>query len=70
MIKLAGLATTIAETLQQRGVDPATALLVGETGIALFKSAFSRWLDATTQDDLAQHLRAALADLRRIAVRG
>ena len=70
LIKLAALATTMAKTLQQRGMDSATASLLGEAGIALFKSAFLRWIDATTQDDLAHYLRATVADLRRVAADG
>ena len=67
LIKLAELAAGIAETLQKRGVDADTAVLLGESGIALFKSALLRWLAATTQEDLAHYLRAVLEDLRRVA---
>lgn len=65
--KLASLAAATAESLQARGVPKATAGLIAETGIALFKSAFEQWVEDREDRDLRHHLRAALADLRAAA---
>ena len=64
LIKLAALATAIATSLHHRGLPRPAASLVAETGIALFKHAFERWVDDPRKHDLAHHLQAALAELR------
>ena len=58
LIKLASLASALADALRRRGVsDPATSL-TAEAGIAVFKVAFERWLDEGNQKDLfATHPR-------------
>lgn len=68
LIKLSSLASAIAEALRARGVLKPAANLTAEAGIAIFKSAFERWVDDTKKHDLAHHVRAALADLRRVTV--
>lgn len=62
--KLASLAAATAECLQTRGIAKATAQLIGETSMALFRSAFEQWVEDAEQRDLGHHLRVALADLR------
>jgi AcrR family transcriptional regulator len=64
LIKLSSLATAIAVALRARGVPKPAANLTAEAGIAIFKSAFERWLDDTKKRDLSHHVRAALAELR------
>jgi AcrR family transcriptional regulator len=64
LIKLASLATSIADALRRRGVAEPTASLVAETGIAVFKVAFEHWLTDPTGRSLDQHIRQALAELR------
>lgn len=66
LIKLASLASAMAESLQGRGVDKTVAHLVAEAGIAIFKSAFERWVEDTKNHELAHHVRVALAELRLI----
>jgi AcrR family transcriptional regulator len=44
LIKLARLASAIADGLRQRGVSHPTATLSAEAGIAVFKVAFERWI--------------------------
>jgi AcrR family transcriptional regulator len=44
--KLASLTTTLAVGLVKRGVTPTAATLVAELGIAVFRIAFERWIDA------------------------
>jgi AcrR family transcriptional regulator len=63
LIKLSSLASAIAESLVSRHVERPTAQLLAEAGIAIFKSAFERWV-ADKKHDLAHHLRATLAELR------
>lgn len=66
LIKLASLASAMAESLRRRGVEKTVANLVAEAGIAIFKSAFERWVEDTKKHELAYHVRVALAELRLI----
>lgn len=66
LVKLARLTAVIAACLRERGLSPAAASLVAEIGMAIFKSAFERWLDGSKRRDLAYYVRATLADLRRV----
>jgi AcrR family transcriptional regulator len=71
LIKLAALAAAIAGALRGRGVPDPAATLAGETGIAIFKLAFERWVkDDNKKRDLAHHVREALADLKAVAAGG
>ena len=45
LIKLASLASAIAVTLRARGTPDPAAGLAAETGIAVFKVAFERWVN-------------------------
>ena len=47
LIKLASLASAIADTLRRRGVTDPAASLSAEAGIAVFKIAFERWVQET-----------------------
>ncbi len=64
LIKLASLASAMAEALRQRGVNEPTASLTGEAGIAIFKVAFERWTDESNDVELAQLIRDSLRELR------
>jgi AcrR family transcriptional regulator len=64
LIKLASLATTIRDALRRRGVGDPAASLVAETGVAVFKVAFERWLTDPADRSLAEHVREALAELK------
>jgi AcrR family transcriptional regulator len=66
LIKLASLSAAMARSLQARGVAAAASVLVAETGILIFKSAFDRWLDDTQKQDLAWHIRAVRGELGAI----
>jgi AcrR family transcriptional regulator len=68
LIKFAELASIIAGKLRGRGLSKSTATLVAETGVAVFQNAFERWVGSTgKKQDLTDHIRAALADLRLVA---
>ena len=64
LIKLASLAATMADALRRRGAASATASLVAEAGIAVFKVAFESWLADDAEGSLAEHIRTSLDDLR------
>lgn len=70
LIKLSSLGEAIAESLRRRGVAKVAASLVAEAGIAVFKSAFERWVSDTKKHELAHHVRETLADLRVAAAEG
>jgi AcrR family transcriptional regulator len=64
LIKLASLAVAMAEGLCRRGVDEPAAKLTAETGVAVFKVAFERWISATKDTDLARVVGESLDELR------
>ena len=54
LIKLASLASALADALRRRGVAEPAASLAAEAGIAVFRIAFERWIDETDRQDLSQ----------------
>jgi AcrR family transcriptional regulator len=64
LIKLSALAAAIAGALRQRGVPEPAATLTGEAGIAVFKTAFQRWVDEPGQPDFRALIRETLGALR------
>jgi AcrR family transcriptional regulator len=65
LIKLAGLADAVAGALRERGVPEPAASLAAETGVAVFKPAFARWVRGPGQD-LPEIIRASVAELRGV----
>ena len=68
LLKLASLASAMADALRGRGVAEPTASLAAEAGVAVFKVAFEHWIgepgERTLSDlirDSLDHLRAATA---------
>jgi AcrR family transcriptional regulator len=66
LIKLATLGAAIAGALRARGVRERTASLTAEVGIAVFKTAFLRWVDQGNRHDLARLMRQTLEELTTI----
>jgi AcrR family transcriptional regulator len=66
LIKLASLGSTFTVALRRRGVADSAAGLVAETGIAIFKIAFERWVHDSRRRDLASHVRRSLDELRAV----
>lgn len=66
LIKLAALAEAMAGALRDRGVPEPTASLAAETGIAVFKVAFGRWISEPGQPDLPGILRESIGELRGV----
>src|SRR5262249_18645934 len=65
-IKLAALASALADALRGRGVTGPAAGLTAEAGIAVFKVAFERWVNGTGQPDLPRLIRESLGELRAV----
>ena len=70
LIKLASLATALANALRARGVRDPTAGLAAEAGIAVFKIAFERWVEESNQRDLPLLMRESLDELRAVSAGG
>jgi AcrR family transcriptional regulator len=66
LIKLASLASAIADTLRRRGVSDPAASLTAEAGIAVFRVAFERWIDETNQTDFPRLIRESLDELKAL----
>ncbi|MCH5676844.1 TetR family transcriptional regulator [Streptomyces gilvus] len=66
LAKLAALASTLAHTLRQRGLENTTAALAAEIGIAAFKVAYERWVNDPDRHPLAQHIRETLDTARHL----
>jgi AcrR family transcriptional regulator len=64
LIKLASMASAIADTLRRRGVTDPTAGLTGEAGIAIFRVAFERWVDQDNEQAWPELIRESLDELR------
>ena len=66
LVKLAALASALADALRQRGVTAGAAALSAEAGIAVFRVAFERWVNGSGQQDLPQLIRESLAELKAV----
>ncbi len=66
LIKLASLASAIAEALRGRGITEPAASLTAEVAIAAFRIAFERWVNETEQRDLQQLMRVSLEELKAV----
>jgi AcrR family transcriptional regulator len=64
LIKLASLASVVADALRRRGVKEPSASLAAEAGIAAFKVAFERWVQQPTKRNLPRLIRESLEDLK------
>ena len=64
LMKLASLAAGMAEALRRRGVSEPAASLTAEAGVAVFKVAFARWIDADDTNDLVHHIRESLDEIK------
>ena len=67
LIKLATVASAIAEALRERGVTDPAASLTAEAGVAIFKIAFARWIAAPDGPDLAHLTAESLDELKLVA---
>ncbi len=44
LLKMSSLAATLTRALRDRGVDPIAAALAAETGVTVFRTAFTAWI--------------------------
>lgn len=66
LIKLARLASAIAQALRERGVGDPAATLAAEAAIAAFKTAFQRWVNEPGQQSFAALIRESIDDLKAV----
>jgi hypothetical protein len=64
LIKLAALASAVADALRRRGVGEPAASLTAETAIAVFRVAFERWVGESAQRGLAELIEESLDELK------
>jgi AcrR family transcriptional regulator len=67
LIKMASLASAMADALRQRGVKDQTAALAAEAGVAVFKIGFERWIKGSDRSDLPRMMRESMEELRAVA---
>lgn len=65
LIKLASVASAMADELRRRGVADSAASLTAEAGVAAFRIAFERWIK-DGERDLSQLIRESLAELKAV----
>lgn len=70
LLKLATLASALAEALRLRGVREPAASLTAEAGIAVFKVAFERWVNGSGRRTLPHLIRDSLDELRAVTATG
>jgi AcrR family transcriptional regulator len=63
LIKLASLASALADALRRRGVTDPAASLAAEAGMAVFKIAFASWVDDPARRSLSEIIRASMDEL-------
>jgi AcrR family transcriptional regulator len=63
LIKLAAFSSAVGGALRDRGVPDQAASLAAETGVAVFKVAFARWISEQGQRDLPGIFRESMAEL-------
>jgi AcrR family transcriptional regulator len=64
LVKHAEFAAAIAGALRDRGLPKLAASLAAETGVALYRVTFARWIGDPAQRDLPELLRESMAELR------
>jgi len=66
LTKLAAFAAAVAGALRDRGIPEPTASLAAETGVAVFKVAFARWVSGPGQPDLPGIFRELMEESRDV----
>ena len=65
--KSAAIGVALADALRDRGVDEHTAAVAAESGVAVFRVGFQRWLAQDVEQDLADVFAEDLQRLRALA---
>jgi AcrR family transcriptional regulator len=66
LVKFGEFAAAIAGALRDRGIPEPTASLAAETGIAVYRVAFARWISEPGQPDLPESLRESMDELGNV----
>jgi AcrR family transcriptional regulator len=66
LIKMATLASALADALRGRGVTDPAASLTAEAGVAVFRVAFERWVEAADPSDLPSVMRSSFDELKAV----
>ena len=67
LVKLASVSAALADGLRERGVPEPAASVTAETGIAVFRTAFERWVAAEDGRELPDFIRESLDALRAVS---
>ena len=67
LLKRASQAAAVAEALRQRGVTEPAASLAAESGVIVFKTAYTSWASDPAGPDLSQLIHEALGQLHTMA---
>jgi AcrR family transcriptional regulator len=67
LIKMAGWARLLADRLRERGVPDAQAGLAAEAGIAVFRTAFERWVNGDGKETLEELVDDGFTTLRALS---
>jgi hypothetical protein len=70
LIKFASLSRALTDTLRERGVTEPAASLTAGIAMAVFRTAFERWIDQTGGGDFPQLVRDSLAELTALTAGG
>ncbi|WP_233224081.1 TetR family transcriptional regulator [Amycolatopsis sp. CA-128772] len=70
LIKLARMTAALTDGLRRRGIGAAEADLAAETGSAVYRVAFRRWVDADGDLELRDAVGQSFAQLRGLAAAG
>ena len=65
LLKLASLTAALAATLRERGASEPGAILAAESAVAVFKTAFARWVGENGRD-LSQIITDTFAELKSV----
>jgi AcrR family transcriptional regulator len=65
-VKYAMLAADMAEALRDRGVEPVSAGLAADAGVAVFRVAFERWIEEGERRDFGRLARDTLDTLTAV----
>jgi AcrR family transcriptional regulator len=70
LIKFASLSAALADTLRRRGLDDPAASLTAEIAMAVFRTAFERWIDETNDREFPELIRESLDQLKALTAAG
>jgi hypothetical protein len=70
LIKFASMSAALTDRLRRRGAGDTEASLAAETGIAVFRVAFERWINSSEEHDFRDVVRETLTQLRILAASG